>query len=200
MAKIHIDSTELIKSQDIKKSPKTMLSHTVEGEQHIIKLNSSSLSILQQCLRKGEYSLARKLVSRSEAPATLFGSSIHAALEVFYSGKREERILPPNFIKTMELMCSGAEAYDDEFLIYRATKAFIDRAAALDSLPAENKRSIPNGIWILSHYFKTFIDDPYHAYCDENGPITERTMESTIFESPTLKVILFGTVDRKSVV
>ena len=194
MAIIQIDSANCI--PEITKIPKTMLTvEIVDGVTHV-RCNSSSLSIIQQCPRKAYYSLHRGLTSKNESPATLFGSAIHAAMEVFYSAPSEQRIIPPNMIKNLELMSHGGALESEEsYLVFRATKAFINRAAPLSSLPAEDKRSIPNGVWILGHYYETWINDPWTVCMDENGPIVERTLEAVIHEEPGLKITAFGTVD-----
>lgn len=180
----------------VAKTPKEMLRvEIVEGKTKV-RINSSSLSILQTCPRKAYYSLERKISPKQEASATLFGSAIHAALETFYSANKSERILPPNMNKTLELMAFGATSdTENDFLVYRATRKFIDRAEPLKSLPPEDKRSLANGVWILGHYFNSWIDDPYTVYVDKDGPFTERTLEAALYSNNNLEITLFGTID-----
>lgn len=174
--------------------PKEMLTVTREGQQTVVRINSSSLGIILSCPRKSYYVLHRGLRARSEAPATLFGSAIHKALEVFYSHPRAERTIPKNFKEASDLMAFNPGAPEEHFL-YEAVAAFVKAAQPLAMLPDTDKRSIPNGIWLLQNYFKTYIDDPYVVYCDEQGPVTERTFDLVLYEDPTLKIILFGTID-----
>lgn len=191
---IEIDSTNAI--PEIKKAPKGML--TVEKKDGVthVRINSSSLSIIQQCPRKAYYSLYRGLASKVESPATLFGSAIHSAMEVFYSAPKEERILPINMKKNLELMSYGTRLEDENsYMVYRATRAFIDRAEPLSKLSPEDKRSIQNGVWMLTHYYETYIDDPYTVYVDKKGPFVERTLEVELHKSPHLVITLFGTID-----
>lgn len=159
-----------------------------------VRINSSSLGIILSCPRKSYYILHRKLKSSSESPALLFGTAIHKALEVFYSHPKAARTIPIKFKEHSDLMAFGTPAPTDHFL-YAAIKAFVDTAEPLACLPGTDKRSIPNGIYILQNYFQTYINDPYEVYCDENGPVTERTGEIILHEEPGLRIILFGTID-----
>lgn len=180
----------------VAKMPKEMLRVEDVGGKTKVRINSSSLSILQTCPRKSYYSLERKISPKQESPATLFGSAIHSALETFYSADKSERVIPTNMNKTLELMAYGAVSEaENDFLVYRATRKFIERAQSLKSLPPEDKRSLANGVWILGHYFTSWIDDPYTVYMDKEGPFTERTLEAVLHSSNNLEVTLFGTID-----
>lgn len=175
------------------KQPKEMLSVSQLADgRTLVRINSSSLSIIQECLRKSHYSLNERWIGQTESPATLFGSAIHKALEVFYLGDPAERILPK--FEDLEPLAFGEKS--DDRLIARATAAFVEKAKPLDPLPPGDKRSIPNGIWILWHYFKSFIDDPYVAHRDEDGrPYVEKSFTFTLHEDETLKIDYFGTID-----
>lgn len=175
---------------------KEMLSCTTDSSgKHHIRINSSSLSILQQCFKKAEFVLERKLSSGFGSAATIFGSAIHGALEVFYSGDRADRKLPVDFHKSIDQLAGGQQNVDETYLVYRAMGEFIKLAAPLAELPAGDKRSIANGLWILEHYFDTYIDDPYHIYRDASGPLVERFLETVIYDSAEMKITLFGTID-----
>lgn len=174
--------------------PKEMLSVSQEGEKTLVRINSSSLSIIQECLRKSQYSLIEKWRPETEPPATVFGGAIHKALEIYYSGTFEQRSLPK--LETMIMMSYGHRIEgEEENLILRATRGFIEKAQPLSLLPETDKRSIQNGVWILYHYFKSFIDDPYVAYVDESGPFVERPFTLRLFEDEKLIVDYFGTID-----
>jgi hypothetical protein len=175
----------------IPQAPKEMLSISQRGNKTLVRINSSSLGVIQECLRKSQYLLHRNLVPETESAATLFGSAIHKALEVFYGGTVEERILPP--YNDMELLAFGHATPDS--LIPRAIYAFAKKAEPLSALPPENKRSISNGVWILWNYFKAYLDDPYIAYVDEFGPFVERGFTFDLYEDENLIIEYFGTID-----
>lgn len=174
-------------------SPKEMISVSEENGKTKVRVNSSSLGTLQECMRKAKYSLNEGWKAEMESPATLFGSAIHKALEVFYNGDPRQRKLPP--LETMELLSYGHQAPDPDDLLMRATRAFVEKAQPLVALPAENKRSIQNGVYILWHYFKAYLDDPYVAYIDKQGPFTERQFTFRLFEDANLVIDYFGTID-----
>lgn len=174
--------------------PKEMMSVRKEGGKTFVRINSSSLALIQECSRKSLYLLEQKWHAETEAPATVFGSAIHKALEIFYTGARTERKLPA--LETMELMSYGHKVPEEEGdLCLRATRAFIEKAAPLAALPEADKRSIQNGTWILYNYFKSFLDDPYVALVDEAGAVVERSFTFRLHESDKLVVDYFGTID-----
>lgn len=179
---------------DIAPSKKEMLSVRKEGDKYFVRINSSSLSIMQSCARKSWYSLHRELKSRSESPALTFGKAIHKAMEVFYSQPRGERTIPKNFEEYAKTMAFGHEPPEKHFL-YDAIKAFMTEAEPLANLPDTDKRSLVCGAWILSHYFKTYIDDIYEIYCDEQGPFVERLFSCDLYEDDQVKIELFGQID-----
>jgi PD-(D/E)XK nuclease superfamily len=161
-----------------------------------VRINSSSLSIIQECWRKAEYALVRNLKSNVESPATLFGSAIHKALEVFYSGTRKQRVIPNNFEGILSMI--GCNQWDDDWdksLLFRAVKAFVEVAQPLRSLPEGNKRSIGTGIWILENYFKTYIDDPFVVMQLDGKPIVEYKFSMPIWIDYGLEIEIFGQID-----
>lgn len=180
--------------------PKEMMSmNQLESGKWDIRINASSLNLLQTCLRKCQYSLFEGLRAKHESTATLFGSAIHSAMEVFYSAPRNDRTIPPNMTKNLELMAHGEPVpVENDFLVYRATRAFIDRAAPLEALPPEDKRSIPNGVWTLGHYWKTYIqelNDPYVVVSRDGSPLVEKRLEHTFYDKDDMNITLFGTID-----
>lgn len=179
----------------IEARPKRMIEVTTNTEgDTVVSINSSSLSLIQSCKRKAKLYLYDGWRNKSESPALTFGSAIHAALDVFYSNPRDARTIPENFYDHASSMIHGSHAPSDHFL-YKAIAEFIRVAQPLQNLPDTDKRSIANGVYILHHYFKTYITDPYEAYCDKDGPVTERAFEIEIFREPGLVVRLFGTID-----
>lgn len=178
----------------IEPSKKEMLSIRTEGKKRFVRINSSSLSIIHSCPRKSFYSLHEELKSKSESPALTFGSAIHAALETFYARPKEERGFPSQFEDRAALMAFGTPPGEDHFL-FDCIQAFIDKAEPLRGLPDTDKRSIPNGIWTLCHYFRDYIDDIYVTYVDDQGPFVERIFSLNIFDSDTLQIEIFGQID-----
>lgn len=191
---IRPDFGAVLKRADSSEKPKEMLSVHREGGQTIVRVNSSSLSIIQTCPRKARYLLHDKWRAKTVAPALSFGTAIHKALEIFYSHPKAERELPRNFDEVAPLLAHGHEPPETHFL-YDALKAFVAAAQPLAALPDVDKRSIASGVWVLSHYFKTYLTDPYVIYRDEHGPVTERTFSVPFWEDHDLRVELFGTID-----
>lgn len=170
--------------------PKEMISVGVDETtgKTLVRINSSSLGVIQECLRKAQYSLLEGWRAGTESPATLFGRAIHKALEVFYSGHPEERVLPK--YEHLEMMSYGHKPPPtNNDLIYRSVAAFLEIAQPLAALPEGDKRSAQNGVWILFEYFKKFIDDPYVCL------FTEKQFTHRFHEDPTLIVDIFGTID-----
>lgn len=172
---------------------KEMLSlRKLEDGRTNVKINASSLSVIQECLAKSKMSLLDGWRAEAESPATLFGKAIHSALEVFYSTKPDERTLPD--FDVLEMLSYG-HAPKEETPLIRSAKAFLAAGAALSPLPAEDKRSLQNGIWLLHEYFKKFRDDPYTAYVDDRGPFLERYFSLPYYSDSHLNVEIFGTID-----
>ncbi len=178
-------------------SKKEMLTVSKSGDQTVVRINSSSLGIILSCMRKAKYEILHGL--KKNAPALIFGSAVHKALEVFYSHPSAARTFPKDFKQISDLMAFGTDPLEQHFL-FDAIAAFVKAAEPLRCLPDVDKRSIPNGIWILQEYFKSFINDPYVVMTDEKGPIVERTCEMelcrfTLPNGTVIIIILFGTLD-----
>lgn len=174
---------------------KEMMSSRVENGKTFVRVNTSSLSLMQECWRKTYYSLERNLRSNSEGEATLFGTAIHKALEVFYLAPFERRTLPAGFRKDFELLAGGHDEGKD-YLIMDAARAFKEKMIPLASLPEDNKRSLASGLWLLSYYFEKYHDDPWIALCDSEGkPFVEKDFNYIILDTPTLQIEVFGRID-----
>ena len=177
--------------------PKEMLSiiQTPEGQTRV-RVNFSSLSLMQECWRKAEYSLIEKLKLNIESPATLFGSAIHKALEVFYEGSRKEREIPSEFESIMKMIGSGVweESWGGS-LIFRSARAFMVKAEALNHLPNDDKRSPQTGVWVLQNYFQTYKDDPYVVLRINDKPLVEEKFTLPIFDTEELHIEIFGQID-----
>ncbi len=176
--------------------PKEMLSVSETGGVTSVRINFSSLSLLQECARKAQYSLIRGLKPSLESPALLFGSAVHRGLEIYYSGERTERKIPTGYAETMSMIgCGQWQADWEEFLVFRAARAFVLKAAPLNALPDDNKRSVFIGVWMLQHYFTRYLCDEYVILRDEHGPVVERKFSMRIHSTPKLNIDLFGTID-----
>lgn len=184
---------ETVATADVKE----MLTITIEGQQKIVRINPSSLSVINSCPRKAFYLLELKLKSKNEGTALTAGKAIHRGLEIFYTHPSKERSLPVRFEENAILLAHDqldAETVASHFL-YSAIAEMVKVAMPLKALPDSDKRSISNLAWLMTKYFRTYINDPYVVHSDANGPLVERRVEFPIYEDPTLKVIVFGTID-----
>lgn len=180
---------------EIPVSPKEMITVVKDGNQTFVRINSSSLNIIQVCSRKAKYQLHDKLRPKNGSPPLVYGSAIHKALDVFYSYDSKERDLPDNFDEVASTLSElNAKAPSDHFL-YRAIETFVKAAEPLRVLPDTDKRSVSSGVWVLTHYFKTYLHDHYTIHRDEKGPLVERTFSIPYYENSKLKIELFGTID-----
>lgn len=178
----------------VPRKPKEMISVSKVGDKTKVRINYSSMDVIQNCLRKAKFLLVDKWKPMDESVATVFGSAFHKALEVFYQGDPATRVLPK--LETLEMMAYGnVVAGEDKDLLLRSARAFIEAASPLSPLPETDKHSITNGVWILHRYFSVFIDDPYVALIDAQGPFVERVFSLVIHEDSDLIVELFGTID-----
>lgn len=171
-----------------------MISVAHTGNQTLVRINSSSLSVIQTCMRKAQYQLVDRWKPRTGSAPLLFGHAIHKGLEVFYSHSCKERELPMNFDEVAPLLAYGHEPPESHF-IYDALMAFVRDAEPLRALPEHDKRSIPSGVWTLSHYFKTYLNDAYVIHRDEKGPMLERPFSVPLWSDGALFIEWFGTID-----
>lgn len=179
----------------VPRKPKKMITVSEENGKRRVEINASSLSVIQECMRKSQYLLFERWKAQDESPATIFGSAIHRALEVFYAAPVKEREMIP--LEELEIIALTQPERDwtKEPLLMHAISEFAKKAEPLRMLPDLDKRSITNGTWILWHYFKTFIDDPYTTYVDKDGPFLERSFTLRFHETDDLIIDLFGTID-----
>lgn len=184
-----------------KREPKEMLSVTklADGRDDV-RINFSSLDIIQTCKRKAYFALERGLFSQTEGPATLFGSATHAALEVWYCAPRTSRKRASGQCDDYQaLLIAGAtdlSAADHGSCVRcAAASRFAERGAALAGLPQGDQRSIANGIDTLNNYFDHYADDPFTVLSDGDGPMCERRVEFLLCEDPIKRITFFGTID-----
>lgn len=181
------------------KDPKKMLTISTDPDGRTrVEINNSSLGIILACGRKAWYSLERKLAGLSDSPPLVFGTAIHAGLEVFYSEPPENRTIPANFREIADDIAYGTRSvadYEGEHFLFRALARFLEKAEPLNVLAQSDKRSPCTGVWLLTNYFETHINDQYVVYSDEQGPMTERMASHVIYEDESLVIELFGTID-----
>lgn len=178
-----------------KQEKKEMLSVSKlpDGRTHV-KINYSSLSILNTCMRKAHYQLDQQLVSREESEALTFGKGVHKALESWYQAPEEVRAdLPSGLRSKLGLEILGQPQGDHPAFV--AVREFAQEAHTLAGLPDDNRRSLLNGSKILAEYFVRYSDDGLSVVSDKDGPIVERRVEFDIHEDAKLKVTYFGTID-----
>lgn len=206
MPKIETEFRPEIEKTEIKE----MLSLTrdeSDSELLIVKINFSSLDILQTCMRKAQFLLQRGLQSTTEAPALVFGKAIHKAMEVWYCAPRANRKL--GSVKCDDshaMMLAGSEPVPHgECARCASIFAFLEETRGVLN---ENlaPRSPENGINILNNYFDVYLDDPFELCMDSQGPLCERDFEFTIYEgtfnipisgiaSPRVRIVFFGRID-----
>jgi hypothetical protein len=180
---------------------KEMMSLSLGSNDQInVKINYSSLDILQSCLKKAEYYFVHNLRGDNHSPALIFGSAIHKAMEVWYSSKLEHRhphsvecVDFQNSIENMGVVPPGHDACARCATVY----AFIDAARTLGLPSCENPgaRTISKGVEILNAFCTERLHDDLSVVYDTHGPIIERYFEFPIAESKTAKITYFGTID-----
>lgn len=183
----------------VPREPHEMLSVTIpinDPRPHF-RINFSSLDIMQTCKRKGYFALKRGLISNVESAPLIFGSAIHAALEVWYCAPSNTRGRGTGACDdSQELMLAGAQPLAHGSCVRCSSVfAFIRAAEPLRQLPDGDKRSLSNGLMILNNYFDTYEKDPFTILHDEMGPVCERKFEVMLMDTPEKKVTFFGTID-----
>lgn len=173
--------------------PKEMLTVRREGAQTLVRVNSSSLSLLQTCPRKSFYSLHEGWNPLAVQAPLVHGIAVHKFMQVFYT-YQGPRTLPRDFSEVAPLLAHGHSAPESHFL-YDALLAYVAAAEPLRNLPDTDKRSLSSGIWVLEHYARTYLDDQYVIHVDEKGPVVEREFEVVLWEDAKLRIVLFGTID-----
>jgi hypothetical protein len=181
------------------KPPKRMLETSTDPDSGklTVSINSSSLDLLQTCLRKADYILNQKLISNEESAALAFGTSVHKALEHWYSLPQDQRLLPKGLEEKAELLSYGHDLHTPaEHGALEAIRQFVlARYDVLKGVDENDKRSLLNGTRILKSYFRRYADDGLEVARDEHGPVIERQVEFVMSESPSLVIKYFGTID-----
>ena len=194
-----IITPDLSQAPVIQEKPKRMLKLSkMDDGRTRVEINFSSLSLINECLRKAQYALINGYKSNIEAEATLFGKGIHKALEHWYC-------LPTNLRQLTDIESDMANALiasplNEPSQPYETAldsiNEFVKTCQPLRWLGDTDKRSINNGIKILKAYFKHYAEDGLEVYRDESGqPYLERECEAVIHEDTEKVIVLFGTID-----
>lgn len=182
------------------------------GSHAHVRINYSSLDLIQTCMRKALYTLELGYRANMEAPATLFGRAIHKALEVWYTTPAAQRVTAHN-TEDLQYAYLGAitQGLNPRALPLTgqcarasAVLAFLETASPLRALGDTDKRGLENGLRILNSYFDRYKGDNFEVVSDELGPMCERTASTELLTTSFLDhlgqrvhvtVELFGTVD-----
>lgn len=179
--------------------PKRMLglSKLPDGRD-LVEINFSSLSVINDCLRKAEYSLIRKLRADTESEALTFGKAIHKALEHWYYLPSHLRQLTNKESEIADTLIGSSVGVDigPYETALDSINTFVVEAQSVRWLASEDKRSLANGIKILKAYFKHYADDGLEVHRDESGkPYVERECEFIMHEDENKVIKFHGTID-----
>lgn len=165
-----------------------------DGAQTLVRINYSSLSVLQTCNRKALYDLRERWQPKAVRAPLVYGNAMHKALEAFYLLPREMRGMPGDFDDVSQLLAHG-HLPDSAAPIYGPVRAFVQAAQPLQSLPDTDARSVASGVWVLGHYFRTYENDVYVIHVDHDGPVVERQFRMQLCEDKAVRIELFGQID-----
>ena len=190
---------DLSQAPMIQEKPKRMLKLSkMDDGRTRVEINFSSLSLINECLRKAQYALINGYKSNIEAEATLFGKGIHKALEHWYC-------LPANLRQLTDVENDMANALiasplNEPSQPYETAldsiNEFVKTCQPLKWLGDTDKRSINNGIKILKSYFKHYADDGLEVLRDSSGkPFIEKDVEFVMHEDAEKVIVFFGTID-----
>lgn len=172
-------------------SVRTLSDGTIE-----VRINYSSLELIQTCLRKAYYSLKQGLEKDTIAEPLVFGSAVHKALEVWYCAPLGNKMASSLICEDYQCdPTTVAEGHAQRCARCLAINAFRESGKVLSGLVFDDKRSLDNGTAILNAYFDEYHSDPFVVFSDETGPYVEKLVSHLIHEEPGLRIYLFGTLD-----
>lgn len=181
-----------------KAAPKRMLEMAkLSDGRYLVNINNSSISVIQDCMRKAEYLLMRKLVNNIEAEALTAGKAIHKGLEHWYSLPEHLRQLTAHEVEFSDTLTGGpmempSHPYETSL---DSINEYVKAAQSLQTLDAGDKRGLVNGIKILKAYFAHYLNDGFEIYRDEQGPFVERHFEFKLWEDSSMIINYHGTID-----
>jgi hypothetical protein len=174
----------------------------VNLKERIVKINFSSLDIIQDCMRKSYFKLHRKLFKTTEHPALTVGKGVHKALEVWHSAATNQRkastFETDSIISELLLTNNYAIEYLDPRA--RAIQKFLQETDSLKNNLTLEARDRSNVVDILNAYFDYYLGDEFEVYHDESGPFVERDFEIEVpltnLKSTMVKqIFLHGRID-----
>ena len=179
--------------------PKRMLEiSTMPDGRQLVAINFSSLSVINDCMRKAQYSLIDGYRSNIEADALTFGKGIHKALEHWYCLNPSVRQLTDHENELADTLIASplTAATQPEETALDSINEFVKTCQPLQWLGDSDKRSLNNGIKILKSYFKHYANDNLETLRDASGkPYVEQNVEFEM-HSDSEKVIRFhGAID-----
>lgn len=157
------------------------------------------MEILNTCLKKAFYLLERNLKQESENDAFTFGRAIHKGLELWYTSPVSERIYKQTMKERAEMIGFGqySDTVFDE-LYYKVIQEFTKIMEPLKHLD-NDKRSIQNGIKILTDYFKKYETDDFEIAKLNNKPCVELDFSFPLaeieHENYKVEIEYFGRID-----
>lgn len=141
-----------------------------DGKVKAVYINSSSLSIMQECQRKADFILNKGLIAESSVDQD-FGTIVHKTMATWYS-------LPPAE-RTKE---SITAIWGTEFGNAKYT-------------PKDNRKTGPNGLIAMQKYADLFSSESYVVMEHEGKPMVEFEFEQKIITLSGVDYYLFGTMD-----
>lgn len=189
---------EIQEQSQTQKKPKRMLEiKQLENGKRLVEINFSSLSIIQECKRKANYSLIQKLRSEDESEALTFGKAIHKALEHWYCLPEVNRQLTDKELAMVDAVASGGLIPEGEYpTALDSIFEFVKAAEAIRWLDDSDKRSLSNGIKILKAYFKHYADDGMEVLRDSSGQaMVEKECEYVLHEDENTVILFHGQID-----
>ena len=160
-----------------------------------VRINYSSLSIIQTCMRKAMYVLDSGLMKGEESEALIFGTAVHKALESWYSSDTAARELPRNLDEIARMMAYG-HVPDADHPAYTAINAFLAAGQPLRKLEDSDKRSLGNGAKILAGYLKCYHNDGLTVVRDSAGAAyVEKLVRFPLDCGSKHEIEFFGTID-----
>ncbi len=164
---------------------------------YLININNSSISVIQDCMRKAQLLLVRKLTNNVEAEALTAGKAIHKGLEHWYSLPEHLRKLTAHEVEFADTLTGGpmetpSQPYETAL---DSINEYVKAASSLQTLDPNDKRGLANGIKIMKAYMAHYADDGFEIYRDEAGPFVERHFEFKLYEDSRMIINYHGTID-----
>ncbi len=183
-----------------REEPKEMLSIRKAEDRQIVKINFSSLNVVQACMKRAYFNLERGLQSKLESSALTFGKAFHAAMEVWYCSPQANRKSETGHCDDAQaLMLAGHEPTPHgDCARCAAVFAFLEGTKTLGE--SDGARDPANGMLVLNSYFDHYLTDPFEVLMDASGPVVERDFEYKVgeFQIPNeglVEIWFFGRID-----